>query len=91
MKDFRDIREHRDALGLTLEQLAIKCHSRMSAQFINMVEKAWNEIRNKKLLKGYQHSKIFISKKDNRKKIKFSKQKNLEDLYKIYKEKQINS
>lgn len=54
-------------------------------------KKAWRDIKNRRLLKGYQYSKIFISKKDNRKKIKFSKQRNLEDLYKIYKEKQINS
>ncbi len=40
-------------------------------------EKAWSNIKSKGLLKGYRHSKVFISKKDNRGKIKFSKQRTL--------------
>ena len=46
-------------------------------------EKAWNDIKNTGILKGYQH-RFFISKKDSKRKIKFSKPK---DLIKIYKEK----
>jgi len=40
-------------------------------------EKAWSDIKSKGLLKGYRHSEFFISKKDNREKIKFSKQREL--------------
>jgi len=40
-------------------------------------EKAWSDIKSKGLLKGYRHSKFFISKKDNREKIRLSKQRDL--------------
>lgn len=40
-------------------------------------EKAWKNIKSKGLLKGYRKSELFISKKDNREKIRFSKQRGL--------------
>ncbi|MBA7492297.1 hypothetical protein ES702_02846 [subsurface metagenome] len=39
-------------------------------------EKAWNDIKDRELLKGYRH-RIFISKKNNREYIKFVKQRSL--------------
>jgi len=64
----KDFEELKIAIGITDTNLV---------RAKKTIEKAWNDIKDRGLLKGYRHSKIFISKKDNREKIKFSKQREL--------------
>ncbi|MBU2597659.1 MAG: helix-turn-helix transcriptional regulator [Actinobacteria bacterium] len=48
--DFRDIKERREALGLTLGQLASKCHNRISPQLLNMIERGNRNLTSDKAL-----------------------------------------
>lgn len=59
-KDFEELKK---AIGITTK------HTTWAKKTF---EKAWSDIKSEGLLKGYRHSKIFISKKNNREKIRFS-------------------
>lgn len=64
-KDFKDLKI---AIGITTKNITWA---------MKTFEKAWKDIKSKGLLKGYRKSEVFVSKNDNRKKIRFSKQKDL--------------
>lgn len=64
-KNFEDLKI---AIGITDKHIT---------QARKTFEKAWSDVKSKGLLKGYRHSEVFISKKDNREKMKFSKQRDL--------------
>ncbi|MBA7615977.1 hypothetical protein ES703_23267 [subsurface metagenome] len=70
----------KDISDYTIDFERVKAHIGITDKHITNArktfEKAWNDIKGRGLLKGYQY-RIFISKKDSKEKIKFSRQRDL--------------